>query len=97
MIEFQGKQYRNIIEMPIDVYMEWLNSEQGQKLIEDIGNSLLKEAKTNPYFNAEECCVWSCKYNSGYDHYVEMGERTVCHKYRWNRKNRCKKIEHYFG
>ena len=52
--------------------------------------------KTNPYFNAEECCIWSCHYNSGYDHDVEMRETTMCHKFKWKEKNTCKDIEHYF-
>ena len=46
------------------------NSKEFAKLAEDFAKLVKHEMETNPYFNAEECCVWSCPYNSGYDHDV---------------------------
>ena len=97
MIKWKGKEYRGIFDMNINTLEDWCNnSKKFAKLAKDFAKQVKHDMKTNPYFNAEECCVWSCPYNSGYDHDVEMGEMTMCHKFKWKEKNTCKDIEHYF-
>lgn len=97
MIKWKGKQYRNLFDMDIETLKDYCdNSREFAKLAEDFAKSIEHDMKTNPYFNAEECCVWNCPYNSGHDHDVQMGEMTVCHKFKWKEKNTCKNIEHYF-
>lgn len=97
MIKWKGKEYRGIFDMDINILEDWYNnSKEFAKLAKDFAKQVKYDMKTNPYFNAEECRVWSCPYNSGYDHDVEMGEMTMCHKFKWKEKNTCKDIEHYF-
>lgn len=88
---------KNIFEMDMEEFDKFLNSKEFKKIAKKFCKTMKKMQKTNPFFNAEECCVWSCPYNSGYDHDVEMGEMTECHKFKWEEENTCDKIEHFFG
>lgn len=97
MIKWKGKEYRNMFDMDFDVFQDWCdNSEEFAQLARKFAEQVKHDYETNPYFNAEECCVWSCPYNSGYDHDVQMGEITLCHKFKWEEENTCKDIEHYY-
>lgn len=98
MIEWKNKEYKNIFDMPFDVFNDYCNnSEQFQDFCDIFAKEVERNYETNPYFNAEECCIYRCPFNSGYDHSVEMGERTICKKFKWQEKNTCENIEHYFS
>lgn len=97
MISWKGKEYRNIFDMDIETLEDYCeNSKEFANLAKKFAEQVKYDMKTNPYYNAEECCKWGCPYNSGYDHDVEMGEMTVCHKFKWDEFNDCLDIEHYF-
>ena len=87
---------KDIFNMDMEEFEEWLHSEEFNKLAQDFAEMVKKEMETNPFYNAEECCVWSCPYNSGHDHDVTMGEMTLCHKFKWQEENTCEEIEHFF-
>lgn len=98
MIKWKGKEYKNMFDMDMNTLQDWCdNSEEFAQLAKDFADYVKKDYETNPYFSAEECCKWSCPYNSGYDHDVQMGEVTMCHKFKWREENTCKDIEHFFG
>ena len=88
---------KDIFNMSTEEFEKWLNSKEFKKLAKNFVKVMKKEQKTNPFYNAEECCVCSCPYNSGYNHDVQMGEVTLCHKFKWEEENTCDKIEHFFG
>lgn len=88
---------KDIFNMSTEEFEKWLKSKEFKKLANKFVKAMKKEQKTNPFYNAEECCVWRCPYNSGYDHDVQMGEMTLCHKFKWKEENTCDKIEHFFG
>ena len=73
---------KNIFEMSTEEFDEWIKGDEAQQLAEAFSNYVKQEIERNPYFCAPICWKWNCPYNTGNDHYVEMGEVTTCHKWK---------------
>ena len=83
----------NIFKMSIEEFNNYINSEEGEKFIEEGAKYILEIINNNPAYYSSNCENTNCKYNSSYSKdFVELGTITYCTKFPKGVKNTCKFI-----